>query len=165
MPTAMIFARHHRHQSFDTFARRGFFVKRRRAENVALQPEQFAVHHFGVENFVAFLEPSDGSHVILDLRFAIHSPPGSLPRKSRIVNRKSHHRCGNDSSFRLAGRLGIRHSCRPLIFRYITGVNHLTKQEQMFLIVVLGLLLTGWAVKCYRTAHPPTVVAVQPAKP
>jgi hypothetical protein len=44
-------------------------------------------------------------------------------------------------------------------------VNHLTKQEQMFLIVVLGLLLTGWAVKCYRTAHPPTVVAVQPAKP
>jgi hypothetical protein len=25
----------------------------------------------------------------------------------------------------------------------------------MFLIFVLGLLLTGWAVKTYRTAHPP----------
>jgi hypothetical protein len=34
-------------------------------------------------------------------------------------------------------------------------VNRLTKQEQLFLIVVLGLLLTGWAVKAYRTAHPP----------
>jgi hypothetical protein len=32
-------------------------------------------------------------------------------------------------------------------------VNRLTKQEQLFLIVVLGLLLTGWAVKMYRTAH------------
>jgi hypothetical protein len=32
-------------------------------------------------------------------------------------------------------------------------VNRLTKQEQLFLIVVLGLLLTGWAVKVYRTAH------------
>jgi hypothetical protein len=43
-------------------------------------------------------------------------------------------------------------------------VNYLTKQEQMFLLVVLGLLLTGWAVKTYRLAHPATV-AVQPAKP
>jgi hypothetical protein len=32
-------------------------------------------------------------------------------------------------------------------------VNRLTKQEQLFLIIVLGLLLTGWAVKTYRTAH------------
>jgi hypothetical protein len=48
---------------------------------------------------------------------------------------------------------------------YITDVNYLTKQEQLFLIVVLGLLLTGWAVKWYRTAHPPAVVAVQPVKP
>jgi hypothetical protein len=43
-------------------------------------------------------------------------------------------------------------------------VNRLTKQEQLFLIVVLGLLLTGWAVKMYRTAHPP-VATVQAAKP
>jgi len=44
-------------------------------------------------------------------------------------------------------------------------MNHLTKQEQMFLIVVLGLLLTGWAVKTYRTAHPPAPVAIEPVKP
>jgi hypothetical protein len=43
-------------------------------------------------------------------------------------------------------------------------VNRLTKQEQLFLAVVLGLLLTGWAVKTYRTAHPP-VVTTQEAKP
>jgi hypothetical protein len=30
----------------------------------------------------------------------------------------------------------------------------LTKQEQMVLCIVLGLLLTGWAVQAYRTAHP-----------
>jgi len=47
---------------------------------------------------------------------------------------------------------------------YIIAVNYLTKQEQMFLIVVLELLLTGWAVKTYRAAHPPTA-AVQPVKP
>jgi len=44
-------------------------------------------------------------------------------------------------------------------------VNYLTKQEQLFVIVVLGLLLTGWAVKTWRMAHPPTIVAVQPVKP
>jgi hypothetical protein len=32
---------------------------------------------------------------------------------------------------------------------------HLTKQEQFVLCVVIALLLTGWAVKAYRTAHPP----------
>lgn len=40
----------------------------------------------------------------------------------------------------------------------------LTKQEQLVLCVVLGLLLTGWLVKTYRTAHPP-VIATQPATP
>jgi hypothetical protein len=34
-------------------------------------------------------------------------------------------------------------------------VNRLTKQEQLVLCIVIGLLLTGWAVKVYRTAHPP----------
>ena len=34
-------------------------------------------------------------------------------------------------------------------------VSRLTKQEQMVLCVILGLLLIGWAVKAYRTAHPP----------
>jgi hypothetical protein len=40
---------------------------------------------------------------------------------------------------------------------------HLTKQEQWVLCILLGLLLTGWAVKAWRTAHPPTT-AVEPAK-
>jgi len=31
----------------------------------------------------------------------------------------------------------------------------LTKQEQLVLWIVLALLLTGWAVKSYRAAHPP----------
>jgi hypothetical protein len=43
-------------------------------------------------------------------------------------------------------------------------VKGLTKQEQLVLCIVLGLLLTGWAVKAYRAAHPPQSVT-QPAKP
>jgi hypothetical protein len=43
-------------------------------------------------------------------------------------------------------------------------VNGLTKQEQLVLCVIVGLLLTGWCVKTYRTAHP-VAVAVQSAKP
>jgi len=43
-------------------------------------------------------------------------------------------------------------------FCYINPVNRLTKQEQLVLCVILGLLLTGWAVKTYRTAHPTTAV-------
>jgi len=37
-------------------------------------------------------------------------------------------------------------------------VSHLTKQEQFVLCEVVGLLLTGWAVKVYRQAHPPVVL-------
>ena len=59
----------------------------------------------------------------------------------RIVNRKSS--IVNDI---VAGR--------PFS-SYINPVNRLTKQEQLVLCIVLGLLLTGWAVKTYRTAHPP----------
>jgi len=40
-------------------------------------------------------------------------------------------------------------------------VVRLTKQEQLVLTVVLFLLLTGWAVKVYRTANPPA----QPVAP
>jgi len=61
--------------------------------------------------------------------------------------------------------LGTRQDCRGAVLRYINHVNYLTKQEQLFVIVVLGLLLTGWAVKTWRMAHPPTIVAVQPVKP
>jgi hypothetical protein len=38
-------------------------------------------------------------------------------------------------------------------------MNRLTRQEQWVLCIVLGLLLTGWAVKVYRTAHPPAAPA------
>jgi len=34
-------------------------------------------------------------------------------------------------------------------------VHRLTRQEQLVLGVVVGLLLVGWAVKAWRTAHPP----------
>jgi len=43
-------------------------------------------------------------------------------------------------------------------------VNGLTKQEQLVLCVIVGLLLTGWCVKTYRAAHPPPA-ATQTAKP
>jgi len=43
-------------------------------------------------------------------------------------------------------------------------MNWLTKSEQKVLMLILGLLLVGWGVKVWRTAHPPTV-AVQPVKP
>ena len=46
--------------------------------------------------------------------------------------------------------------------RYIAAVNRLTKQEQLVLCIVLGLLLSGWAVKSYRAAHPPVQTARQP---
>jgi hypothetical protein len=48
--------------------------------------------------------------------------------------------------------------------RYIAGVKGLTKQEQLVLCIVLGLLLTGWAVKTYRAAHP-SATTTQLAKP
>ena len=41
---------------------------------------------------------------------------------------------------------------------YIACVNFLTKQEQMVLGLILVLLLTGWAVKSWRTAHPADAV-------
>jgi hypothetical protein len=37
-------------------------------------------------------------------------------------------------------------------------MTRLTKQEQLVLCIVLGLLLLGWGVKTYRTARPPNVV-------
>jgi hypothetical protein len=35
-------------------------------------------------------------------------------------------------------------------------VQRLTRQEQLVLCIVLSLLLVGWAVKAWRTAHPST---------
>ena len=40
----------------------------------------------------------------------------------------------------------------------------LTRQEQIVLCVILGLLLTGWAVKWYRAAHP-AQAAIKSARP
>jgi hypothetical protein len=47
---------------------------------------------------------------------------------------------------------------------YTEPMFNLTKQQQMFLCVVLFLLLTGWAVKAWRAAHPgtPTGAAIAP---
>ena len=56
-------------------------------------------------------------------------------------------------------------ACRSGILRYLYGMNYLTKQELLVLCIVVGLLLTGWMVKWYRTAHPAAVVATQPVKP
>jgi hypothetical protein len=52
--------------------------------------------------------------------------------------------------------------CARDFFRYLVTVNGLTKQERLFLIVLLGLLLTGWAVKTWR---PPVANAEQTVKP
>ena len=38
---------------------------------------------------------------------------------------------------------------------YFQQVHRMTKQEQLVVAAILGLLLVGWAVKVYRTAHPP----------
>jgi len=43
-------------------------------------------------------------------------------------------------------------------------VHGLTKQEQLVLGIILGLFLTGLAVKSYRSAHPPAQV-VEAAQP
>ena len=43
-------------------------------------------------------------------------------------------------------------------------MHRLTKQEQLVLCIILGLLLTGWAVKAHRTAHPPAQ-AVEMSEP
>ena len=39
-----------------------FAVEGRRAKDIAAQPEQFAVHDFGVKNLVALLKSANGSH-------------------------------------------------------------------------------------------------------
>jgi hypothetical protein len=44
-------------------------------------------------------------------------------------------------------------------------VKSLTKQEQLVLSIVMGLLLTGWAVKTWRAAHPAATEQNEVAKP
>jgi hypothetical protein len=57
-----------------------------------------------------------------------------------------------------------RDGCRWADLSYIIGMNWLTKQEQMIIYLVIGLLVTGLTVKYYRTAHPATTSS-QPVKP
>ena len=40
-------------------------------------------------------------------------------------------------------------------------MKYLTKQERFVLCLILALLLTGWAVKTYRTAHAPVAPGTQ----
>ena len=40
-------------------------------------------------------------------------------------------------------------------------MGHLTKQEQLVLCAIIGLLLVGWAVKTWRTANPPAPAVEQ----
>jgi len=41
---------------------------------------------------------------------------------------------------------------------------HLTKQEQLVITIIVGLLLVGWAVKTWRTANPPPRPATEHVK-
>jgi hypothetical protein len=40
-------------------------------------------------------------------------------------------------------------------------MSRLTRQEQWFVAMVIGLLLVGWGVKTYRTMHPPATAPAQ----
>jgi len=66
-------------------------------------------------------------------------------------------------SFAVSKELKPPSACRMLIFRYIEGMNWLTKQEQFIICIVIGLLVTGLAVKYYRAAHP-AITSSQPVK-
>ena len=94
---------------------------------------------------------------VLDLRFPHQHPPVIHTRR---VNRISQINIIKASSPRLLQfqRPSNALLAGTLLFRYLVRVNRLTKQEQLVLCVVLGLLLTGWAVKTYRAAHPPAAV-------
>jgi hypothetical protein len=39
-------------------------------------------------------------------------------------------------------------------------MGYLTKQEQAVLIMVVAILLTGWAVRAWRLAHPARIPVV-----
>src|SRR6266540_1366733 len=77
------------------------------------------------------------AYSILDFRF-----PRSVLNLYRLA-------CFANVDFR---KLGI---VPRFVCLYIRLVHRLTRQEQLVLGVVLGLLLVGWAVKTWRTAHPP----------
>ncbi len=51
-----------------------------------------------------------------------------------------------------------------IFYHYLVPMNWLTKQEQLVICIVIGLLVTGLLVKFYRAAHPATTTS-QSAKP
>jgi hypothetical protein len=46
---------------------------------------------------------------------------------------------------------------------YLDTMFNLTRQQQLFLCSVLLLLLVGWAVKAWRTAHSPERATISAA--
>jgi len=71
-----------------------------------------------------------------------------------------------DINLNVLREIFLLNSCENFIVNqtelsYIHPVNRLTKQEQLVICVIAGLLLLGWAVKSYRLAHPPTQTAEQ----
>jgi len=47
---------------------------------------------------------------------------------------------------------------KAVAHRYSFAVKGMTRQEQLVVFAIIGLLLLGLAVKTWRTAHPPTPV-------
>jgi len=84
------------------------------------------------------------------------SPSG--PRKSDIVNRSAQGEGGIKNL--IAGPAkSVKIACSSRV-NYYMAMFDLSRQQQLFLCVVLLLLLTGWAVKAWRTIHPPARQAV-----
>ncbi len=63
-----------------------------------------------------------------------------------------------NSFFASRGRPGPEFSLEIGESAYIARVRFLTKQEQMALCLIFVLLLTGWAVRTWRAAHPAAAV-------
>ena len=71
-------------------------------------------------------------------------------RQKRPGGRRCHHLQLFDFAWKFDGGLYIQIKMR-----------NLTKQEQFVLCLILLILLTGWAVKVYRTAHAPMTPLTQ----
>jgi hypothetical protein len=65
-----------------------------------------------------------------------------------------------ESTLRAGRRTLSTRFTRRTVWLYFV-VTWLTKSEQLFLCIVVGLFLTGLAVKAYRTSHPPAQTSQQ----
>jgi hypothetical protein len=68
--------------------------------------------------------------------------------------------CGENLIVQRAGFVNI---ARLQPVDYLDAMFNLTRQQQLFLCSVLLLLLVGWAVKAWRTAHPPERATISAA--